>query len=198
MLHSRDYFRKDDELLEKDFMSKAGISLEEYEKMLETLGKQGHKGLANFTHLFLAGLGAAAGAAGAPALAALAPVIGVAAVVGTPIGWLAGAAAAGGALVYGVGACLKAGGRRKAKQARLDADITEKIECIRAKANFCTEDEIFREIIGILRIGHTQHVISPADGIMIIAGLSNHSLTNSQALDTLETIATRQGKPLEK
>lgn len=177
------------------------LSQKDYEKMLEKLEKEGRIGFETLGHAALALLGAAAGfgAAGAVAAAAGANAIpilgGVAGALGlvvaapTPVGWLVGSVAAGGAIFYGCGWVVRHGAHNAERLRRAKVDIMQKIEEMKRKEARSTETEQFKDVIHVLRTAHYQGIIGMEDGCKLVNDLKNNTISTAQALDFMEKLA---------
>ena len=87
------------------------------------------------------GLGAAAagtlatlaGATTIPIMTSAASLLGITAVAATPVGWVVGAAAAGGALTYGISRLIRDGGMSEGRKKELLQIYTERLQVIQSK-----------------------------------------------------------------
>lgn len=186
------------------------MTQKDYVDMLLKLEKNGRSGFGNLGHAALVVLGGAGGYFAAPVIAAIAganavPVVswlaslaGYSLMAATPVGWVAGCVAGGALLCGGVGAIVRLGGRHDEKRQMLRENIIERIRKYREIYPQISDEEQFKNIMYILKIAYykvsenKEGGIAIDDGIKIIAGLKEKSITPIQALDYCEALVTKR------
>lgn len=165
----------------------------DYEGMLRTLEKKGRDGFGLLGDGMITALGVAGGALSAGAIAGAAGAtttvfttvaswVGITAVAATPVGWVAGCAAAGGGLAYGISRLVRSGGKHDEKRARLGEAIRQKIAACENEANQITDDEQFKNVIRLLLEAHQEGSLSQQEGTEIVAALRERKFTPAEAL----------------
>lgn len=136
------------------------------------------------------GLGAAAagtvaaivGATSIPLLTTAASFVGITAVAATPIGWVIGAAAAGGALAYGVSRLIRGGGISEGRKSELLHVYQERLQEIkhREQANIVTAIDR-NKFITSLRELIDKEAIAPVKAFKLIEAVESGAMPISEA-----------------
>lgn len=169
----------------------------DYEGMLRTLEKKGRDGFGLLGDGMITALGVAGGALSAGAIAGAAGAtttvfttvaswVGITAVAATPVGWVAGCAAAGGGLAYGISRMVRSGGKHDEKRAQLGEAIRQKIAACENEANQDTDEEQFKNVIRLLLEAHQEGSLTQKEGTEIVAGLRERKITPGEALEILQ------------
>ena len=178
-------------------MKQQKLTVEDYIKTLITLETKGRDGFGLLGQGVLTALGAAAAAASAPMIASaigltsatflgsttLAAMLGVAAV--TPVGWVAGAAVAGGALCYGIGKIIHGAGKQDERRDRLKEDLEKKIAESLSKAKQSNDSDKVKIVADVLHTAQVQNKIPMEEGARILLLLENKEIAPEFALDTI-------------
>ena len=124
--------------------------------------------------------GTVASVAGASTLlgsTTLASILGGVFVTATPVGWVVGAAATGGALSYAAIKLIKSGAKSDLTLRLTKLDIIKKIdEYSNASRNSRNQDVKFEQIMSMLLVLYSNGVISQEDSNDIIQGLQNKTI----------------------
>ena len=183
-------------------------SPEEYVKMLIKLEKKGRDGFGDLANIALVALGATGGAAAAPLIAGaagataitgvswLASAMGFSFVAATPVGWIAGCAAGGGALAYGLGKLARKCGAHDERRRKLKENIWQKISEFKMAEETLSEQEQFKNVIVILHMAELHNYFDRSEGIEILKALKDEEISPSRALIRCEKLleAIRAGK----
>lgn len=177
------------------------LSLEEYVGALEKMKRSPRDRLGILGELGATGIGvtagvaisgAAAGVAGAATLAGsttLASVLGGIFVTTTPVGWVVGAAAAGGALAYAATKAIRSGSKSDFLKMRTIRDIEGRIRSLRAAAlNDDSQDKKIAEIITTIQILVANYRLTQEKGTEILAAVEAKQLSVTEAFDLLQAL----------
>jgi hypothetical protein len=144
-----------------------------------------------------AGLGAAAagtvavafGATAIPALTTAASWIGVSLVAATPVGWIVGAAAAGGALAYGASRLIRDGGISEGRQKELLQKYQENLRNIEAKERAGTIKDSDKMLFFVsLRELIEKNIITPEKAFKLIIQVEQGRIPLSQAYSLIQAL----------
>jgi hypothetical protein len=129
---------------------------------------------------------ALAGATAIPAVTTAASWIGITAVAATPVGWLVGGAAAGGAIAYGVSRLIHNGGLSEGRRAELLVHYQERLQVIRRKetrTENCEQVSVGdkNQFIGALREIVAKNAIPPVRALDLIQNVENGRISLSDA-----------------
>ena len=148
-----------------------------------------------------AGLGAAAAgtlasAAGATSIAGVTTVaswLGITAVAATPVGWIIGAAAAGGAVAYGISRLIHGGGLSEGRKKELLLKYREDAKAIEAKeqAGSITDQDKTRFIVSIRELIE-KNAIAPEKAKALIEFVENGRIPISQAFTLIQGLLTEK------
>jgi hypothetical protein len=143
------------------------------------------------------GLGAAAagtvasvaGVGAIPVLTSAASLVGVTAVVATPIGWTLGVAAAGGALVYGVSRLIRSGGLAEGRKAELLLVYQERLLALQSAEQAADmqpgeRDEFYRALAEVVE----KSAVSAAQAFRMIEAVEGGQMPLSQGYSLLSAI----------
>lgn len=143
------------------------------------------------------GLGAAAAgtlatAAGATSIFGLTTVagwLGISAVAATPVGWVIGAAALGGAVAYGVSRMIHGGGLSEGRKLELLQQYREDARAIEAReqAGNITEDDKTRFIISMREL-IAKDAITPEKAKALIEHVENGRIPLTQAFQLMQSL----------
>jgi hypothetical protein len=183
------------------------LSLEEYVRALEKMKRSPRDRLGILGELGATGIGvtagiavsgAAAGVAGAATLAGsttLASVLGGIFVTATPIGWVVGAAAAGGTLAYAATKAIRSGSKAEFLKIRTIREIEERIRSLRVAAlNDDSGDKKIAEIITSVQILVANHRLTQEKGTEILAAVEAKQLSVTEAFDLLQALLLENGR----
>jgi len=129
---------------------------------------------------------ALAGATAIPAVTTAASWIGITVVAATPVGWLIGGAAAGGAIAYGVSRLIHNGGLSEGRRAELLVHYQERLQAIRRKETRTENGEQVsvgdkNQFIGALREIVAKNAIPPVRALDLIQNVENGRISLSDA-----------------
>jgi hypothetical protein len=129
---------------------------------------------------------ALAGATAIPAVTTAASWIGITVVAATPVGWLIGGAAAGGAIAYGVSRLIHNGGLSEGRRAELLVHYQERLQAIRRKEARTENGEQVsvgdkNQFIGALREIVAKNAIPPVRALDLIQNVENGRISLSDA-----------------
>ena len=129
---------------------------------------------------------ALAGATAIPAVTTAASWIGITVVAATPVGWLIGGAAAGGAIAYGVSRLIHNGGLSEGRRAELLVHYQERLQAIRRKETRTENGEQVsvgdkNQFIGALREIVAKNAIQPVRALDLIQNVENGRISLSDA-----------------
>jgi hypothetical protein len=129
---------------------------------------------------------ALAGATAIPAVTTAASWIGITVVAATPVGWLIGGAAAGGAIAYGVSRLIHNGGLSEGRRAELLVHYQERLQAIRRKETRTENGEQVsvgdkNQFIGALREIVARNAIQPVRALDLIQNVENGRISLSDA-----------------
>lgn len=179
-------------------MEQCHVSREDYLDALEKIIRDGSDGFSKMSTGVLTALGLGAGAAVAAPLAGacgvstllgsqlLGSALGGVFVAATPVGWLVGASALGGALMYGLSRIARRGGREDQKRTMLRRDIRQKI-LQRTGGSLESEDASLRRVAEILKLAALQDRIDSAKGMQILSDLKTGRITADDALRDIQS-----------
>lgn len=150
-------------------------------------------------------IGAGLGAAAAGALASAAGVtsitgvttvaswLGISAVAATPVGWIIGAAAAGGAVTYGISRLIRGGSLSEGRKKELLLKYKDDARAIEAKeqAGRITDEDKTRFIISIRELIE-KNAITPAKAKDLIEYVENGRIAISEAFIMIQGLLTEQ------
>ena len=127
---------------------------------------------------------ALAGATAIPAVTTAASWIGITVVAATPVGWLIGGAAAGGAIAYGVSRLIHNGGLSEGRRAELLVHYQERLQAIRRKETRTENGEQVsvgdkNQFIGALREIVAKNAIPPVRALDLIQNVENGRISLS-------------------
>jgi hypothetical protein len=154
----------------------------------------------------LVGMGLGAAAAGTLATAAgatsifgvttVAGWLGVSAVAATPVGWVIGAAALGGAVAYGVSRMIHGGGLSEGRKLELLQQYKEDARAIEAgeQAGSITDDDKTRFIISMREL-IAKDAITPDKAKALIEHVENGRIPLTQAFQLMQSLLSE--KPLQ-
>lgn len=148
-----------------------------------------------------AGLGAAAAgtlasAAGATSIAGVTTVagwLGITAVAATPVGWIIGAAAAGGAVAYGISRLIHGGGLSEGRKKELLLKYREDTKAIEAKehAGSITDQDKTRFIVSIRELIE-KNAVAPEKAKDLIELVENGRIPISKAFILIQGLLTEK------
>ena len=145
------------------------------------------------------GAGAGAGAAGTVAAAAGATAIPIVTTVGswlglsllgaTPVGWVVGTAAAGGAIAYGVSRLTRGGGYNEAKQAEILKQLKEQLREVETKerASKLGESDKTKFIVS-LKEPVRLNLISPKEAQDLMRAVETGQIPIKEAINMVKAI----------
>ncbi|MCV2370230.1 hypothetical protein [Roseateles oligotrophus] len=127
-----------------------------------------------------------AGATAIPVVTTAASWLGVTAVAATPVGWIVGAALAGGALAYGVSRLIRDGGLSEGRKRELLLAYKEQLQDVlrREKAQAITEPDRVRFITSLREV-IDRDAISPLKAFQLIEAVERGAIPLSQAYEVV-------------
>lgn len=178
------------------------ISLEEYIKALEKMKRSPQDRLGILGELGATGIGVTAGVAisssvagvvGASTLAGsttLASILGGVFVTTTPVGWVIGAAVAGGALAYAATKAIKSGNKTDLLKARTIRELKDRIQSLRdaASKGDVSIDQKFSELISSVQNLVVNNRLTQKKGTEVLEAVEAGQLSISEAFDLLQAL----------
>lgn len=104
------------------------------------------------------------------------------ATIATPIGWIAGAGAAGAAAVFGLTCLVRGGGEQDERRRRMKEDIKSKVATALEQSSNDNDSDKIKKIADLLHTGYLQKKIPLEDGSLIISKLKTNDITPEYAL----------------
>lgn len=179
-------------------------TVDEYIKALERMKSSPRDRVGILGELGVAGLGITAGAAlsgtvagvaGATTLAgstALASILGGVFVTTTPIGWVVGAAAAGGAIAYAASNLVRSGGKCDAIKKITIRELEQRIRVLRleAKQAFTHDEKMPKIITGIQYLVANFH-ITQEKATELLAEIEKGQISVDDAFDLIQNFSAQ-------
>ncbi len=181
--------------------AKNELTVDEYIRALEKMKKSPRDRVGVLGELGATGLGGVAGAglAGATASAAgiatifgsstLGSILGGIFVTTTPVGWVVGSIAIGGAVGYGISKLANSGGKSDAIKQMNIRDLQERIRTLQNQSQYSpkTNDKMKKVIEGI-QLLIKNNKISQDESTALLAGIENGSMTIDFVFSTINEI----------
>jgi hypothetical protein len=143
-------------------------------------------------------MAALTGATAIPVITTAASWVGVTAVAATPVGWLIGAGAVGGAVAYGVSRLIHNGGLSEGRRAELLIHYQERLQAIKRKEaqtqngqQVCVTDK--NQFIVALREIVAKNAITPTRALDLIQNVENGRISLSVAYQSVTGILREAG-----
>jgi hypothetical protein len=183
---------------------KQNLTKDQLLKIIEKLEKNPNDRVGILADIGVAALGAAGAGAAAAVLGtttASIPMItaltGIGMVVAAPVALVAGAAAAGGAAVYGVSRLIKDGGFHEGKRNQLLNEYKEKLREVEAKERQSNFDEHDRtRFYSFLKEPLKHNLISPNDAQQLMQAVENGHISLSEAYKLVGQVLSDGGADL--
>lgn len=178
------------------------LTIEEYVCALEKMKQSPRDRIGILAELGVTGLGVTAGvalsgsiaaAAGAATLAGsstLASYLGGVLVTTTPVGWVVGAAVAGGCLAYAASKLVRSGGKCDLRKKINIRELEERIKAMRQEAS-CTpvHDEKILKVITSIQYLVLNSYLEQGKATEILAAIEKKTMSVDEAFALLEAIA---------
>ena len=183
------------------------LSLDEYVGALEKMKRNPRDRLGILEELGATGIGVTAGVAISGAVASvagtatlagsttLASMLGGIFVTATPVGWVLGAAIAGGSLAYAATKAIRSGSKADLLRVRTIREIEERIRSLKATAlNNDSDNQKFAGIISAIQILVANHRLTQKKGTEILAAVEAKQLGVTDAFDLLQALLSENGR----
>jgi hypothetical protein len=155
------------------------------------LGELGVTGLGVTAGIALSGsIAAAAGGATLAGSTTSASILGGIFVTTTPVGWIVGAALAGGSLAYAASQLVRSGGEFDVRKKITVRELEERIQTMRQEANGSTvHNEKMSKIITSIQYLVSNLYIEQDKATELLAAIEKKSISVDEAFELLEAIA---------
>lgn len=175
----------------------------EYIKALEKMKKSPRDRVGVLGELGATGLGGVAGAglAGATASAAgvatifgsstLGSILGGVFVTTTPVGWVVGSVAVGGAVGYGISKLASSGGKNDAIKMMNIRELQERIKTLKNQSQYShKKNEKMKKVIEGIQLLIKNNKISQDESTALLAGIEKGNMTIDFVFNTIDEILT--------
>lgn len=177
------------------------LTAEEYINALEKMKKSSRDRVGILGELGATGLGGVAGAglAGAAASAAglatifgsstLGSILGGVFLTTTPVGWVVGSVAVGGAVGYGISKLASSGGKSDAIKQMNIQELQERIKTLHNQSQYSNKhDEKMKKVIEGIQLLIKNNKISQDESTALLAGIEKGNITADVVFNTINEI----------
>jgi hypothetical protein len=165
------------------------LTKEQILKAIEQLEKNPHDKLGILADIGIGVVGAGAAGAAVAAFGGTSILFGLSLLGATPVGWVVGTAAAGGAIAYGVLRLTKGGGYNEAKQEEILKQLKEQLREVEAKERASKlEDSDKTKFIVSLKEPVKLDLITPQDAQDLMRAVETGKMPIKEAIEIVQAI----------